>query len=263
MRHHQPNGVGGQAAAHSGKVQRMVRKQVRVSFQVVVFAAIAVAFAGCKPKLGAKCKIDSEISCTSKTSALVCHDAKWTEMPCRGAKGCAATGDAVTCDQTVAKLGDECEVPANLACADDKKSSLECKDHKWVLDEACLGPKGCTMQNRELDCDTTTSKEGDKCARENNHACSMDQKSHLVCKGGKYALVEHCRGAKACSTVGTKVQCDDSLAQAGEPCDTVNHHACSLDGKMVVKCDGTKWLADDPCKGKKICKLTGIDVGCQ
>lgn len=224
---------------------------------------VALAFVGCKPKVGGKCNIDGKEACKDKTTAFVCHDSKWEEMTCRGAKGCTTVGSESDCDQTVAKLNDVCNLADDYTCSDDKKASLECKSNKWTLDEACLGPKGCTSTAHKVDCDTSLSKEGDKCTRESNHACGLDKKSHLVCKGGKFTLVENCRGEKACREVGDKIDCDDSLANVGEPCDTADNHACAVDGKAVLKCNGSKWTADDACKGRKVCKVTGTEVGCQ
>jgi hypothetical protein len=160
-------------------------------------------------------------------------------------------------------VNDVCNVADDITCADDKKASLQCKSNKWLLDEVCLGPKGCSQSANTISCDTSTAKEGDKCTREDNNACSLEHKAHLVCKGGKFTLSENCRGEKGCRDVGNKIDCDDSVAQIGEMCDTVNNHACALDSKSIVKCNGSKWVADEACKGRKICKVNGSEVGCQ
>jgi hypothetical protein len=224
---------------------------------------VALALGGCKPKVGGTCKVDGKESCKDLTTAFVCHEGKWEEMSCRGPKGCLGGSAISDCDQSLARLDEVCNVADNFTCADDKKTALQCKGNKWTLDEACLGPKGCALVGHDISCDSSLAKEGDKCTREDNNACTRDHKGHLVCKGGKFALTENCRGEKGCHEVGNKIDCDNSVAQVGEVCDTVNDHTCTADGKSIVKCNGSKWVADEACKGRKLCKVTGSEVGCQ
>jgi hypothetical protein len=228
----------------------------------LVLVFIAILAVGCKPKVGATCKIDKKEVCNEKT-ALVCHSNSWQEMACRGPKGCIA-GDEAECDQSVARAGDICNVENNVTCSEDKKASLVCKDKKWTLEMVCGGPLGCALStnDKKLECDATIAKEAEKCADENTASCSSDKKARLICRGGKYALSGQCRGDLGCRFIGGKVDCDDSLAVVGDLCSQAGHYACSVDGKSVVKCDGTKFALDEACKNRKVCKLSGDKVGC-
>jgi hypothetical protein len=231
----------------------------------VAFACLtlAVPFAACKPKMGASCKIDRKEVCGEKATALVCQLGTWQEMSCRGPKGCAPGEAEPDCDQTIARAGDICNVTNEHTCSEDKKSSLLCKEQKWVLDEVCSGPLGCVLSQGEkkLSCDASVARDGDKCSRD-NVACGADKKSKLVCRGGKYALVSNCRGDLGCRRIGDTIDCDDSLAVLGDLCAQTDHYSCSTDGKQVLKCDGAKFNVDEACKNRKICKQSGTKVGC-
>jgi hypothetical protein len=233
---------------------------MRVLAVLVCFVTLAAA---CKPKVGATCKVDKKEVCNEK-SALVCHAGNWHEMTCRGPKACTGTDVDTECDQSLARAGEVCNIENNVTCSEDKKSSLLCKDKKWQLDEVCTGPLGCVLAQNEkrLDCDATIAKDGDKCSREKSLACSSDKKVKLECKGGKYTMTSNCRGDQGCRRIGDAIDCDDSLAVVGDMCQQADHYSCSVDGKSVVKCDGTRWALDETCKNRKSCKLSGDKVGC-
>lgn len=226
----------------------------------VLLLSIAALFCGCKAKVGATCKVDKQEVCVDK-SALVCHSGTWQEMACRGPKGCMP-GEQATCDQSSARAGDVCNIENNVTCSEDKKASLTCKDKKWVLETVCGGPLGCSVgTDKTLECDASVAKESDKCV-EKAVACSSDKKSRLVCVGGKYTLASQCRGDLGCRLMGGKVDCDDSLATPADVCTQANHYACSVDGKSVLRCDGSKFTVDETCKNRKVCRLSGDKVGC-
>ena len=237
-----------------------MKKRVLVA---LAFAAITVCFTACKPKVGANCSVDGKVQCQDKATAFVCHSKKWEVMACRGPKGCTGAGASTECDQTVAKVTDVCNNASDYTCSDDKKQSLHCKNDKWELDEPCGGPKGCTQSSHTVDCDTTFSKEGDKCTREDNHACTPDKKGHVVCHGGKFVLTEYCRGQNSCRVVGDKINCDDSLASVGDPCDTEDNYACSVDAKTILKCRSKKFILDETCRKGLSCKVSASTVGCK
>lgn len=232
-----------------------------------LFGASAVLMGGCTPKAGATCKAETKEACLSEKLALACHDGKWEEMPCLGTSGCTKNGNESTCDQSVAEEKDVCNLAGDLACAADKKSVLECTKNRWSFWQSCLGDRGCTLDNKKVACDNVVASEGDACHEEEDYACSVDKKSALVCRGGKFTVASSCRGKSACrigpdKIGGSKVECDDSVALPGDTCDKEGHYTCSPDEKGILKCVAKKFVADDRCKKNEKCVVKGDLVGC-
>ena len=100
----------------------------------------------------------------------------------------------------------------------------------------------------------------DKCKTEGVGQCS-DPKHFLVCRGGTWKL-DNCMGSAGCSTLGTSVRCDQSVAAVGDACATAGGAACSADGKQFLRCDGSKMVVDADCKGPSACSKTGTTVKC-
>ncbi|MBL8610989.1 MAG: hypothetical protein JNL38_26845 [Myxococcales bacterium] len=105
------------------------------------------------------------------------------------------------------------------------------------------------------------------CAKKPGGKCSNEAEAE--CRGKTAALTCHdktwmelsCRGPKGCVTTGNTVECDESLAQAGDACDHEGNVACAVDKKASVKCDKGKWVADEKCP--KGCEVTGLLVKCE
>lgn len=228
----------------------------------VSLAVSVLCIEACKPKLGASCDVDGRAVCQDKVQGLVCLDKKWEPLACRGAKGCAADGDRTLCDEDVAREGDACN-RSGETCSEDKKSMLHCEKNHWKLVESCGGPKACAVVDKSVQCDSTSAKEGDPCARESTHACAGDKRSHLACKSGKFVLVERCKGPKACRFVQDKIDCDDSQASVADPCDTEGNFACSTDGRSLLKCKDAKFILDENCKAKESCVVEAMGAGCK
>ena len=88
-----------------------------------------------------------------------------------------------------------------------------------------------------------------------------------MCRSGKFTVASNCKGKNACrvtgdKSAGFKVECDDSIANIGDPCDKESHFACAPDEKQIVKCVGKKFVADDKCKSNEKCAVKGELVGC-
>lgn len=229
-----------------------------------------LSLSGCKPKAGATCKIETKEVCNDAKQALVCHEGKWEEMTCRGPAGCSKSGNEGACDQSVAEEKDVCNLNGDYVCTSDKKGMLECQKNHWVFVQSCLGDRACAMEAKKVTCDNSVANVGDTCREEEDYACAPDKKSALVCRQGKFLVASNCKGKKACTvagdkTAGYKVECDDSIAQIGDPCDKEGHFACSNDEKQIVKCKDKKFIADDKCglrnKNEK-CQVRGELVGC-
>lgn len=231
------------------------------------FAALCIVLTmgalGCKPKVGKKCSPEGKEVCGGKGAALLCLDGKWTPMPCRGAKGCSGEGVAMECDQSVAREQETCHLDGALTCAEDKRSSVVCKNNSWVAAEICGGPEGCQSAGRSATCDSSVARDGDRCTRQGSQACSQDKRARLVCNGGKYTLAEHCRGTDGCKTTGRRVLCDDSLAVIGEPCDVEGNFSCSTDFRNILICHDGKFAVDTRCKSSTSCQVEGTKVGCR
>lgn len=146
---------------------------------------------------------------TDKKSELKCKDGTWQLVAkCAGPKGCEAQGMFVKCDQSVANEGDPCEPGTSgesFACTADKKAELKCDGGKWKLFSKCQGPKACEVQGLFVKCDNTVAAVGDPCSKDGDPACSLDGKSIVECKGGKYAVAQACAGS--CKVDGMFIKC--------------------------------------------------------
>ena len=149
------------------------------------------------------CDKEKDLSCSvDKKAELRCRSNKFAiASTCRGPKGCAFEGNTLHCDTDVALLNDVCEDEDDAACAADKKALLKCKGGNYALDNTCKGPKGCSVVGTEVHCDDDLADLGDTCVKEGDFACSMDQKSLLVCKAKKFAFERKKCAGKGCSFV--------------------------------------------------------------
>lgn len=234
---------------------------------VCLVGASAAFVGGCKPKAGASCKIETKEVCVSDKQALVCHDSKWEEMSCRGPSGCAKNGSEGICDQTVAEDKDVCNLVNDFVCSGDKKTMLACTNNRWSFAQSCLGERGCVMEQKKVTCDNSIANLGDDCREEDDYACSPDKKNALVCRSKKFVLSSNCKGERGCRITGDKehsfkVECDDSTAAVGDPCDKEGHFACTENQKQIVKCVAKKFVADDKCRRNEKCSVKGELVGC-
>ncbi len=233
---------------------------------VLAFGLVCASTSGCKPKAGSSCKIESKEVCIAGDRALACHDGKWEEMPCRGPGGCAKSGSGEACDQSVAEAKDVCNLAGDFVCASDKKSTLECQKSHWTPAQTCLGEHHCVVGQGKVVCDNSIANAGDSCPDENDSACSPDMKTALVCHGNVFVVARTCRGKNACrvtpEAAGFKVECDDAIANVGDPCDKEGRFTCASDEKAIVKCVGRKLQLDEKCLAHQKCSFNGSLVGC-
>lgn len=244
-----------------------MRQVVRYAVAPVALAALAALLGACKPKAGGSCKSELREQCVDDKVALACHDGVWEEMSCRGPEGCAKKGGDHVCDQSVAADNETCNLPDDVVCTADKRAMLQCVRHKWITVQGCLGERGCVMEQKKVTCDNSIANAGDPCREEEDYACSQDGKAALVCRGGKFAQVSLCKGAKACrvggdKSTGFKVECDDSIAGVGDACEKEEHYSCSADEKTILKCRNKKFELEERCRAKERCQIRGGQVGC-
>jgi hypothetical protein len=105
---------------------------------------------------GEACKKPNAKACSvDKGSVLSCSDGSMHELYwCRGEAGCSAQGGKLSCDQTVAKLGDACDkgLDGHVACSEDKKSLVTCNGDKFVPSEKCRPGTACTVSGQSTSC---------------------------------------------------------------------------------------------------------------
>ncbi|HXN33637.1 MAG TPA: hypothetical protein VN894_17330 [Polyangiaceae bacterium] len=204
--------------------------------------------------------------CTGTDRAVICNSDTWVEVPCRGQRGCARRGDSDDCDDTIAADGDSCprNPPLDYACTADRSEALICKEGRFALWRSCRGPDRCEMvDGRTLHCDTTLGAPGDPCAQRGTYSCSVDQKAMLVCDGSTLVPASSCRGSEGCHIQrgARKVDCDDSVALEGDPCDQSKRIACSIDRKSELVCSAGKYAKKRDCR-RSDCKLDGNELFC-
>jgi hypothetical protein len=99
------------------------------------------------------------------------------------------------------------------------------------------------------------------------YACGRDFDTELECRNGKFSVLSTCRGPKGCRVVEPKIQCDDSIAAAGDPCvrqaDAANF-GCATDKKAELECDEatSKFRVSKPCRGPRGCYIADDLVHC-
>lgn len=99
---------------------------------------VASAGDGCSQTGTMACSVDRRL-------VLVCSQGKLEpDAACRGPLGCQTTEDGETsCDETLAREGDLCNLQDWLTCSEDRKFELICKKKRFVVKQACKSPSGC------------------------------------------------------------------------------------------------------------------------
>jgi hypothetical protein len=237
----------------------MVRRYGLVALLV---AASIVTLSACgKPKAGGKCTAGSAPVCNDAKSALVCgSDGNYASINCGGPAGCAGTGPAVKCDESVATAGDACSGSSGYACAADMKNALQCLSNKFVLAETCKGPNACKSTAGEIFCDNDIADVNDPCRDDGDYACTGDKLAALQCKGKKMLTINSCRGPKSCAVVhkgkDVDIDCDMTVAAENDPCFFPNNEACTSDKKSMLTCKGGKYTSPTACPGANGCTVT-------
>ena len=108
-------------------------------------------------QLNDACRDETLKACASDGSAvLICKDHAMVPFyPCRGANGCTALGGKLSCDTSLAKLGDACDKKLEgqaFACTPDGASLLVCKGGVFMLDEACKAGQKCLVEGTSTHC---------------------------------------------------------------------------------------------------------------
>ena len=138
---------------------------------------------------------DDEYACTpDKKQALVCKGGAYQlHLQCRGKNGCSMLGRTVSCDTSVAVKSDPCRSQGAVACSEDQKQMLVCRDGKFEIYRYCRGQYGCFNKGDAPSCDETLSLAGDPCGIPGQVVCATDGKTELVCQGGVFTKSITCK----------------------------------------------------------------------
>jgi hypothetical protein len=111
--------------------------------------SVAAAGESCTPAASSPaCALD-------KASVLSCQDGRMTQLyRCRGEGGCVSASGKLSCDQTIAALGDACDqaLSGHIACSEDKKALLVCQSGRFIASEKCKLGTACTVAGRSTSC---------------------------------------------------------------------------------------------------------------
>jgi hypothetical protein len=191
---------------------------------------------------------------------------------CDGPRGCILGdgGEAPRCDARIARAGGPCAATLGShaiapaagsrsglpvrsvasACSPERDAELACIGSVWTSYARCRGGDGCTLVAGGVVCDDSVAEVGDPC-HSTRDGCSTDGRA-LRCEAGRYATYATCSGPKGCKPRPheERVDCDNSVAQLGDYCWGSGVHACTPDGKELLRCGAAK---------KEIC---GYDPSC-
>ena len=171
---------------------------------------------------------------------------------------------AAGCD-TKPRDGKDCDKKTDSVLCSDPKTRLSCDGEKW-RGEACLGPKGCEAGALFVSCDTSLANEASPCGKNDKFACTLDQKSMMRCKEGKWARTESCAGPAGCNASGMFVKCDNSVVIEGDLCENDLEKkkissGCAADKKSLLSCKDNAWKKVETCAGPDGCS-SGLGVRC-
>jgi hypothetical protein len=102
------------------------------------------------------CKKENAKACSlDKSKVLACRSGRMAELyECRGENHCGSEGGKLSCDQTVARLGDICDkqLSGHIACSEDHKALLTCEAERFVSSERCKAGTVCTVSGQSTTC---------------------------------------------------------------------------------------------------------------
>lgn len=199
------------------------------------------------------------------STALLCSDGTYTEVPCRGRKGCESQDGKTSCDISGNRAGDRCSLDDNgVAVCASPRDMLVCRGEAFVS-VPCRGPKGCEMVGEQPRCDQSVAEPGEACNPAGAKACAVDGSRVLVCTDGRMTELYQCRGEGQCRSSGGKLACDQTVAKVGDRCDKAlaGHIACSEDRKALITCKDERFVASETCKRSTRCTVNGQTTKCE
>ena len=232
-------------------------------FVALPLGGLSLLGPACRPRVGGRCE-KGEARCLDGARALICERGEFIEVPCRGAKGCAAGPKSIACDISDSRSGDRCsrDEEGTAACR-TRASIVACHDGRFV-ESPCRGPKGCTLLAEHAICDSSIGVPGEACREAGKKACAADGSVVLECKEHALARLYPCRGARGCQLVEGRLDCDTTLAAEGDACDQrlEGHVACRPDRAAIVVCKNGRFAPDETCKKGTTCRIEGNQTRC-
>lgn len=153
---------------------------------------------------------EDEYACSpDRKHALVCKNGAFEPyLECRGKAGCAMLGRTVSCDLSIAGQGDPCKTQGAVACGEDQRQMVVCRDGRYEVYRHCRGQYGCFLKGETPSCDETLSLPGDPCGIPGQVVCSVDGKSELVCQGSSFMKSISCKtSCTVTNRPGRPVEC--------------------------------------------------------
>lgn len=204
----------------------------------------------------------TEGSCVSNDQAILqCTGGRMTLTGCEGPRKCdEAANKTVVCDASIGTVGERCSWEGAPSCANDGKTVITCTRGAFEKTKECKGPKGCQAflegDAWRVECDHSLAEVGDVCSGVGS-TCSLDKKSMLLCKDGRFVHEHKCLGELGCHTLKGPA-CDNSAAEVGDPCQGESTAVCSVDKKARLSCRQGTYVLDRQCS----CKVDGDFVRC-
>lgn len=202
------------------------------------------------------------MDCGDARTALECREGMWASIACDGPGGCRKRRGVVACAQDYAAEGDRCpSSAAGLACRQDRRATLACRDGALRAGRACLGPGGCAVDAGVVACDAVVAAVGEACEA-GERACADDRRAALGCVDGHFAVELPCRGPAGCAPRGDAVACDDSVGEEGAPC-AGGVELCAADGVAVLGCQDGVLGPTKTCASPKRCTIEHGVAACR
>ncbi len=98
-----------------------------------------------------------------------------------------------------------------------------------------------------------TPRVGGECHVEDQSFCTARDRG-LLCESGRWTEIA-CRGTAGCSRQGRADECDDTVAQEGDPCPRQEpaDYACSADAARALVCKAGRFELWRNCRGTQKC----------
>jgi hypothetical protein len=123
-----------------------------LALDVVAAAVLAVVLGGAcaPPEEGTPCQ-GTGYRCYDQYGALECRSGTWVYIPCRGTGGCHRDGNQITCDVSLAQIGDNC--PSSMegagVCSVGGGALYICRSNKFEVASTC---RTCTVSGEQIVC---------------------------------------------------------------------------------------------------------------
>lgn len=106
---------------------------------------------------GDPCRGENVKACSvDSTQVLICKQGVMQRFyQCRGKGGCTSQANKLTCDTSLARLGDACDQKLEgqaFACTPEKTAVLSCKGGAFVLEQSCKSGQVCEVNGTTTEC---------------------------------------------------------------------------------------------------------------